>query len=83
MRELTNCIFCGMDTPNKSQICRVCTGGNEHSREFASSDMKPFDEFEGESEYDYTENALGPKQMEDRLSARWTENDEKSRKKKR
>ena len=73
--SISNCSFCGKDTPNKSQICKECTGGNSHAQEHASSAMRCFDEWEGECEYDYSEDSLGPKQYEDRMGAKWNAND--------
>jgi hypothetical protein len=37
--------------------------------------MRCFDEWEGECEYDYSEDSLGPKQYEDRMGAKWNAND--------
>jgi len=44
--------------------------------EHVSSQVKPFDDVEGEQDYDYSENAMGPKQMEDRLDLEWDDGHE-------
>ena len=65
------CEFCGRDTKNKSRICRHCTGGHQHTKENAGASMSSFEEYFDESDHDYSENALGPKQAEDRMGAIW------------
>ena len=79
-RPVVNCDTCGRDTTNKSRICRFCTGGHQHQREAASSQMTSHDEWSGECEYDYSEDALGPKQAEDRMGAIWVDDDDERRK---
>jgi len=79
--EWTSCEFCGRDTRSKYRICRKCTGGDEHSREYATSNMTPLTEWEDECEHDYSEDSLGPKQAENRLGAMWDEEQRGWRKK--
>lgn len=35
--------------------------------------MGPLDEFDGEADYDYSEDAMGPKLAENRMDAEWTD----------
>lgn len=79
-KEMVSCDFCGRDTPNKCRICKVCTGGHEHNREYAAAGMTPLSEWEGECEHDYSEDALGPKQAEDRVGAVWSDENREWRK---
>lgn len=79
-QEMFSCDFCGRDTPNKCRICKVCTGGHSQSQEHASASMSPLDEWAEECEYDYSEDALGPKQGENRIGAIWIDEQSEWRK---
>lgn len=73
MKEKVCCEMCGRDTTNKCRTCRHCNGGRH--KDSASSATGPWSEWLEEAEYDYSEDALGPKQAEDRLRAEWVEVD--------
>lgn len=73
--EWVSCEFCGRDTKNKCRICRRCFPGTRHLQEHAAAAMGPLDEFDGESDYDYSEDAMGPHQAEDRMDAKWVDDD--------
>lgn len=71
-RELVCCEFCGRDTRNVSKVCRHCSGGNSQSREHAAAAMSPWSMWENE-DCDFSANAFGPKQAEDRYGAVWSD----------
>jgi hypothetical protein len=66
-RDISCCLFCGRDTPNKSQICRFCTGGHSHNQEYASASADCHTRIIGEEDYDYSENACGPRTADERM----------------
>jgi len=73
MGNLQTCMFCGRDTRHRSRICVRCVGRNEHDREYASAVTMPWDEMDGECEYDYSEDALGPHSSDDRARLEWVD----------
>ena len=64
--ELRCCDFCGRDTYRKS-VCKECLGVVHGDMETAASALMDCrTEWEGENDYDYSEDALGPKLAENR-----------------
>lgn len=54
-RELSNCEFCGRDTPNKSGICKTCLRGvtdHQQKESYSEKDRERLLAVNGEYPYD-------------------------------
>ena len=59
------CDCCGKDTPVTSIMCDDCSASYEDG-----GGLQPWDLWQDELSYDYSEDSLGPKLGEDRMGAR-------------